>query len=116
MSRSIPNRWPCALALACPLVVATARGADEAEPKVIAAPEAGQHLDERCTVEMTIQSSKNAAPRGEYYLDSEKDFRDEKNLAVVISYDHADRFREAGIADPAEFYRDKMIRVTGKVI
>jgi hypothetical protein len=48
--------------------------------------------------------------------DSEEDFHDEKNLAVVISYDHADKFREAGIADPAEYYKGKTIQVTGKVI
>src|SRR5262249_38059272 len=71
------------------------------EPKVIEAAEARKHVDETCTVSMTVRSSKNAAPRREYYLDSEPDFRDERNLAVVISYDHADRFREAGIDDPA---------------
>jgi len=34
----------------------------------------------------------------------------------VISYDHADKFAEAGIADPAEHFKDKTIHVTGKVI
>jgi len=86
------------------------------EPKVIEAAEARKHIDETCTVAMTVRSSKDAAPRREYYLDSEPDFRDERNLAVVISYDHADRFREAGINDPAAHYRDKAVRVTGKII
>ena len=80
------------------------------------APDAKNHIDERCTVEMTVRSSKNAAPRREYYLDSEEDFRDEKNFAVVISYDHADLFKKAGIDDPAEHYKGKKLRVTGKVI
>jgi len=35
---------------------------------------------------------------------------------VVISYDHADAFKQAGIDDPADYYRSKTIRVTGKVI
>ena len=52
--------------------------------------------------------------RETYFLDSEEDIRDEKNLAVVISYDHADKFREAGTDDPAECYRGKTIHVTGK--
>jgi hypothetical protein len=83
---------------------------------VIPATEARNHVDETCTVEMTVRSSKNAAPRREYYLDSEEDFRDEKNLALVISYDHADLFKQAGIDDPAEHYKGKTLRVTGKVI
>ena len=65
---------------------------------------------------MTVKSSKNAAPRKTYFLDSEEDFHDEKNLAIVISYDHADKFREAGIDDPSEYYKGKTIQVTGKVI
>ncbi|MGP0065393.1 MAG: hypothetical protein ACLQGP_17545 [Isosphaeraceae bacterium] len=89
---------------------------DEKPPKVVAAAEAKDHVDERCTVEMTVRSSKNAAPRREYYLDSEEDFRDEKNFAVVIAYDHADLFKQAGIDDPSEHYKGKKLRVTGKVI
>lgn len=89
---------------------------DEPSPKVIPAAEARDHVDETLTVEMTVQASKNAAPRREIYLDSEEDFRDEKNLAVVISYDHVDAFKRAGITDPAEHYRGKSIRVTGKLI
>jgi hypothetical protein len=89
---------------------------DYEKTKVVAAADARNHVEERCTVEMTVRSSKNAAPRMEYYLDSEEDFRDEKNFAVVISYDHADPFKKAGIDDPAEYYMGKKLRVTGKVI
>jgi hypothetical protein len=83
---------------------------------VVKAADARNHIDERCTVELTVRSSKNAAPRREYYLDSEEDFHDEKNFAVVISYDHADLFKKAGIDDAAEHYKGKSLRVTGKVI
>jgi hypothetical protein len=105
----------CALASAVLILLAGASPDDE-KTKVVAAPDAKNHVDERCTVEMTVRSSKNAAPRMEYYLDSEEDFRDEKNFAVVISYDHADRFKKARIDDPAEYYMGKKLRVTGKVI
>ena len=88
----------------------------EKPPKVVAACDAKNHIDEQCTVEMTVQASKNAFTRREYYLDSEKDFHDEKNLAVVISHDHADLFKKAGVNDPAEYYEGKKLRVTGKVI
>jgi hypothetical protein len=91
-------------------------GPDDEKTKVVAAPEAKNHVDERCTVEMTVRTSKNAAPRMEYYLDSEEDFHDENNFAVVISYDHADAFKKAGIDDPSEYYMGKKLRVTGKVI
>lgn len=88
----------------------------ETDAKVVASDEARNHVDETCTVEMTVRSTKNAVPRKEYYLDSEEDFRDEKNLAVVIAHDHADRFRQAGIDDPSVHYKGQKIRVTGKVI
>jgi hypothetical protein len=89
---------------------------DKNKKTVIAATDARKHVGEECTAQMTVKSSKNAAPRRTYFLDSEEDFHDDKNLAVIISYDHADKFKEAGIADPAEYYQGKTIQVTGKVI
>jgi hypothetical protein len=102
-----------ALALTALLIGASP---DDEKAKVIAASDARNHVDERCTVELTVRASKNAAPRKEYYLDSEEDFHDEKNFAVVISYDDAEAFKKAGIEDPAEYYMGKKVRVTGKVI
>ena len=99
-----------------PSLVTGASADDEKPPAVVKAADARNHIDERCTVELTVRSSKNAAPRREYYLDSEEDFHDEKNFAVVISYDHADLFKKAGIDDAAEHYKGKSLRVTGKVI
>jgi hypothetical protein len=118
MRRSDRSRWLwCALPLAflAPLAIAGADD-DKKAAAVVPADKAKEHIDQECTVEMTVRSSKNAAPRREYYLDSEEDFRDEKNFAVVISYDHADLFKKAGIDDPSEHYKGKKLRVTGKVI
>jgi hypothetical protein len=118
MRRIDPSTRPrgeCTMALAVVIFIAGA-SLDDEKAKVVAAADARNHVDERCTVEMTVRSSKNAAPRMEYYLDSEEDFRDEKNFAVVISYDHAELFKKAGIDDPAEYYLGKKLRVTGKVI
>jgi hypothetical protein len=89
---------------------------DDKKSEVVSAPDAKEHVGRRCTVEMIVRSSKNAAPRREYYLDSEEDFHDEKNFAVVISYDHAEAFQKAGIDDPAAHYKGKKLRVTGEVI
>jgi len=108
--------WVWSLAMAAIACIAGASADDDKPLKVVAAPDAKNHVNERCTVEMTVRSSKDAAPRREYYLDSEEDFHDEKNFAVVISYDHADLFQKAGIDNPAEHYKGKKLRVTGKVI
>jgi hypothetical protein len=98
--------------------VAAVRGADDPKSteKVIPAAEIRDHVGRECTALMTVKASKNAAPRRTYYINSEEDFHDEKNLAVVISYDHAAKFQEAGIDDPAVYYKGKTIQVTGKVI
>jgi hypothetical protein len=98
--------------------MAAVRGADDPKTteKVIPATEIRDHIGQECTALMKVKASKNAVPRRTYYLNSEEDFHDEKNLAVVISYDHAAKFQEAGIDDPAVHYKDKTIQVTGKVI
>ncbi len=84
--------------------------------KVIPAADVRNHVGQECTALMKVKASKDAAKRRSYFLDSEEDFHDKNNLSVVISYDHADKFREAGVDNPAEHYKDKTIRVTGKVI
>jgi hypothetical protein len=116
LDRPTRPRRTWSLALAAVVLIVGASPDDGKPLKVVAAPEAKDHVGERCTVEMTVRSSKNAAPRREYYLDSEEDFHDEKNFAVVISYDHAEPFQKAGIDDPAEHYKGKKLRVTGTVI
>lgn len=84
--------------------------------KVIPAAEARDHLDETATVEMLVTRSRKADKQKSYYLDSEQEIDDPKNLAVVISFKHASAFKSAGIEDPAEHFRDKTIRVTGKIV
>ena len=100
--------WPASLLAIAALVLLAGASPDDEKPlKVVAAPEANDHVGEPCTIEMTVRSSKNAAPRREYYLDSEEDFHDEKNFALVISYDHAEPVPKAGINDPTEHYKGK---------
>jgi hypothetical protein len=97
-------------------LVAGAVADDGKPPAVVASADAKNHVDAQCTVELTVRASKNGTHRHEYYLDSEENFRDEKNFAVVISYDHLDSFKKAGIDDPALHYKGKKLRVTGKVV
>jgi DNA/RNA endonuclease YhcR with UshA esterase domain len=78
--------------------------------------EARKKVGETVTVEMTIQAAKDRLEKkGEIYLDSEVDFQSEKNFAAVITRMGAAKLKEAGIDDPAEHFKGKMVRVTGLV-
>lgn len=78
--------------------------------------EARKKVGESITVEMTVAVAKNRLEkRGEIYLDSEANFKDEKNFAVVITRAGAEKYKNVGIDDPAEHFRGKKIRVTGTV-
>jgi len=56
------------------------------ETKPLSPVTARKKVGEKITVEMTVQAAKDRLEvRGEIYLDSETDFRDEKNFAVVIT-------------------------------
>jgi hypothetical protein len=96
-------------------LVGVARSLDD-RPMIVPAAEARNHIGETCVVKLNVRASKNAVNRKVYFLDSEEDFHDPKNFAVIISYEHAERFAKAGIENPAEYYRGKTIRVSGKVI
>jgi hypothetical protein len=87
-----------------------------ADSKPLTPVEARQKIGETVTVEMTVRAAKDRLEkRGEIYLDSEADFRDEKNFAVVITKAGAASLGAAGIANPAEHFQDKKIRASGTV-
>jgi hypothetical protein len=82
----------------------------------IPADKARDHVGKEGTYRMTVRMCRNVERSQVYFLNSEKDYHDEKNLAIVIEYEHADAFEDAGIEDPSTYYRDKTIEVTGKVV
>ena len=87
-----------------------------ADGKALTPVEARKKVGEKITVEMTVKAAKDRlTKRGEIYLDAEKDFRDEKNFAVVITKAGAASLKKAGIANPAQHFKDKKIRATGSV-
>ncbi|WP_422925081.1 hypothetical protein [Singulisphaera sp. PoT] len=102
------------LALVAAFILVSATADDKAVVRPAA--EAKDHLDEEGTYELVVRTTKNAEPRKVYYLDSEEDFHDEKNLAIVITYADAEKFEKLGIKDPSTHYKGKTIRVKGKVI
>jgi hypothetical protein len=115
LSGDLPMRSMSGCILLVCLAAPIVKAAKEDQPLTPA--EAIKMVNKKVTVEMVVRSSKNAlAKRHEIYLDSEENFRDEKNLAVVITEKGAGKFKEAGIEDPAAHFRNKTIRVTGTVI
>ena len=96
--------------------VAFLSAAIAADDKPLGPVAARQKVGQKITVEMTVQAAKNRLEkRGEIYLDSESDFRDDKNFAVVITKAGAASLKEAGISDPAQHFKGKTIRATGTV-
>jgi hypothetical protein len=87
-----------------------------AEDQPLTPVQARRKVGEKITVEMTVRAAKDRLEkRGEIYLDSEPDFRDEKNFAVVITKKGAASLKTAGIDNPADHFMDKKIRATGIV-
>jgi hypothetical protein len=87
------------------------------DTKPLTPAEAIRKVNEQVTVQMVVKAAKNRLEkRGEIYLDSEGDFRDKKNLGIVVTRAGAAKFEKAGVADPAEHFKGKTIRVRGKVI
>lgn len=103
-------------ALVVVVLVFAARADEKPAAKPLTPEEAGQHVGEKVTVEMYVKASKDRLEkRKEIYLDSTTDHHDPKNLAAVITVAGAARLKAAGIADPAGYYKDKTIRVSGTV-
>ncbi|HKB41302.1 MAG TPA: hypothetical protein VKD72_33060 [Gemmataceae bacterium] len=91
--------------------------ADAGDTKPLTPVEAIKKVSQEVTVQMLVKATKNRLEKwGEIYLDSEEDFRDEKNLGVVVTKVGAAKFKEAGVDDPAVHFKNKTIRVKGKVI
>jgi hypothetical protein len=84
--------------------------ADEPIPVVDAVNRAGQTV----TVRMEVKSA--AAGRGGYFLNSETDWNSPKNFVAFIPIETAERFKQSGIDNPAEFFNGKTILVTGTVV
>ena len=90
--------------------------ADDPAEKPLSPTEARKRVGETITLQMFVKASKNRLEKHrEIYLDSETDYKDEKNMAVVINEAGAARFKKAGVAEPASHFKGKTIRVTGTV-
>jgi DNA/RNA endonuclease YhcR with UshA esterase domain len=93
------------------LLVASACGEDK-QVKPITPAEAAKKIDEKVTVEMEVKSTGGKTGR---FLNSEKDYKDEKNFTVFIPESSMEKFKKAKIDEPKTYYDGKTILVTGTV-
>src|SRR5207244_131822 len=80
------------------------------DAKPLTPDEAAKKVNEKCTVELEVQSTGGSS---NYYLNSKKNYRDAGNFTVFISKESAEKFKTAKIDNPADHYKGKTIRVTG---
>lgn len=91
--------------------------ASDDKPTVIKPEEARQHVGKKCEITFQVKKTKHAEKRKKYFLDSEEDFNDEKNLGIQIEEAVAGRLKDKkGVDDPAAYYKDKTIKVVGTVV
>jgi DNA/RNA endonuclease YhcR with UshA esterase domain len=87
--------------------------AAEDSPRPLTPEEAARKVNEKVTVQMEVKS---AALRGEVcFLNSQEDFKDEKNFTIFIGGEALKKFKEAKIDDPAAHFKGKTVRVKGQV-
>src|SRR3974377_15234 len=96
------------------LVLGSAGSQDE---KPLTSVEAIKKVNKKVLVQMQVRAAKNRLEkRGEIYLDSEEDFRDEKNLGNLLTKIGVEKCKKKGVDDPAVHFKGKIIRVRGTVI
>jgi alkaline phosphatase D len=86
------------------------------EGKTDLAAEAKKRLGKEWTIEFVVQATGANKTKSMIFLNSEKDFKSERNLTIVLDIKALTReLKEARISDPRKQYNGKKIRVTGKV-
>jgi DNA/RNA endonuclease YhcR with UshA esterase domain len=100
----MPMRLPAVL-LAVVLIPA-------ADDKPLSPAEAAKKVNEKVTVEMEVKSIGGKAAR---FLNSEADYKDDKNFTVFIPKEALEKFAKAKIEDFDTHYKGKTVRVTGTV-
>jgi DNA/RNA endonuclease YhcR with UshA esterase domain len=102
----------CHALVALILFLAPAPAEDKA-PKPITPAEAAKLVGKEVTVEMEVKSAGKG--QGVFFLNSEEDFRSEKNFTGFINKEGAKKFQEAKIDDPAAHFKGQTVRITGTV-
>jgi DNA/RNA endonuclease YhcR with UshA esterase domain len=82
------------------------------DSKPLTPEEALKKVDERVTVQMEVKSTGGNTAR---YLNSDANYRSDKNFAIFIPQNALAKFHKADIDEPAQYYKGKTIQVTGTV-
>jgi micrococcal nuclease len=96
------------------VIVAPAAAADDKEVKPVTPADAAKMVDKKATVEMEVKSVGKG--NGVFFLNSEEDYKSDKNFTIFISRDGAKKFKEAKVDDPTAQYKGKTVRVSGTVV
>ena len=105
----------CGLSIVTMLMLAGLVFGDDKE-KALAPVDARKAVGKEITVRMEVKAAKDRLEiRGEIYLDSEEDFKNDKNFAVVITRKGAASLKDAGVTDPVDHFKGKIIRAVGMV-
>lgn len=87
----------------------------ETELKVVQADDAAEQDGKDCIVEFKVNGGRLLKDRGMCFLNSLSDHRDKKCFTAVIRNTGLKAFSEEKIEDPFNHFKDKKIRVKGKV-
>jgi DNA/RNA endonuclease YhcR with UshA esterase domain len=94
------------------LVLVAAATAGEDVPKPLTPAEAAKKVNEKVTLEMRVKSTGGTA---NWFLNSEEDYKAEKNFTVFIPKEAVEKFKAAKVDDPKTHFKGKTVRVTGTV-
>jgi DNA/RNA endonuclease YhcR with UshA esterase domain len=86
---------------------------EKPKDKPLTPTEAAQKVGEKVPVEMEVKSARKGS--GVAFLNSEADFKDEKNFTLFINKAGVEKFKEAKVEDLAGHFKGKTVRATGKV-
>ncbi|MFO0797887.1 MAG: hypothetical protein U0804_10435 [Gemmataceae bacterium] len=74
--------------------------------------DAAKKVDQKVTVEFLVKST---GGKTAVYLNSEEDFKSDKNFTVFLPAKAVEKFKAAKVDDPAAHFKGKTVRVTGTV-
>lgn len=74
--------------------------------------DAAKKVDQKVTVEMVVKS---VGGKTAVYLNSEDDFKSDKNFTVFVPAKAVEKFKAAKIDDVAKHFKGKTVHVTGTV-
>lgn len=103
---------PAALAGALLAALALSAAGDEAPARPLTPAEAAKKVDEKVTVEFEVRST---GGKDNAFLNSEADYKSDKNFTLFLPKEALAKFKEAKVADPREHFKGKTVRATGKV-